>query len=57
MTELYTVEEEFIPVYRVRYPDGSLSNAFNKTRAHEFARRLNNGETDPRIGFEPINAN
>jgi len=53
---MFTVEEEMIPVYRVVFPDGSKSIAYNKERAHEFARRLNNGDKEEtiRIGYEPI---
>lgn len=47
------VEEEFIPVYRVVFPDGSKSIAYNKTRATEFCNRLNKGgkEENIRIGY------
>jgi len=50
----YRIEEELIPVYRIVFPDGSKSIAYNKTRATEFLRRLQNGEKEEeiRIGYE-----
>lgn len=56
MVEEYRIEEELIPVYRIVFPDGSKSIAYNKTRATEFVRRLNSGEKEDtiRIGYMPI---
>jgi hypothetical protein len=52
--EQYRIEEELIPVYRIVFPDGSKSIAYNKTRATEFLRRLQNGEKEDtiRIGYD-----
>lgn len=49
----YRIEEEFIPVYRIVFPNGDKSIAYNKTRATEYLRRLENGEKEEniRIGY------
>lgn len=41
-------------MYRVKFSDGGESILYNKTRAKEFLRRLNEGEDekDIRIGFD-----
>lgn len=46
MNKEYTIEEDIIKIYRIVFPDGSKSIAYNKTRASEFIRRLNDGEQE-----------
>lgn len=49
------VETPFPFQFRIRYPNGELSEDFyNKTRAVEFCKKMNNGEENPKIGYEPI---
>lgn len=49
-------EDEETGLYRLIFPDGSKSELYNKTRAIEFLRRIEQGANwrDIKIGYEDI---
>lgn len=53
----YFIEDTKYPgMYRIRFPDGGLSEMYNETRCREFIRRLTEGnkETEIRVGYAPF---